>query len=544
MKCLTARNILVMSLALLGFVGFIGAQTSDLGRIDFPTSGSPEAQKHFLRGALLLHSFEYDDAKEEFQQAEKLDPNFAMAYWGEAMTYSHPIWNQQDLEGARAALNRLAPTPEARLAKAPTEREKDFLRAVEALYGDGDKKSRNRAYAESLGRMYRNDPNDLEAAAFYALAILGTSSEGRDIPTYIKAGAIAEEVYQKNPNHPGGLHYLIHSYDDPVHAPLGLRPARIYAKVAPAAAHALHMPSHIFIAMGMWDEAVASNEGSFSAGEERVKLKGLPIDARNYHALWWLEYGYLQQGRYRDARRMLSLVEEDARKTTSRATRTHLAYMGAAYAIETRQWDAIPSIADTSSLGLTAAANYLFVKGMSAVKTDNRAAASTALSELKARREEAAAPAGNADSHHHASPPGSRGSGDAQAAEVMEKELEALLRQAEGKGDEAIRLMQQATATEDSMSFEVGPPSIVKPSHELFGEILLDLGRPAEARKQFDSALTLAPKRALSLIGSARAASASGDQASAKQSYGELQRIWHRADSNLAELKEIALSPR
>ncbi|MCI0447564.1 hypothetical protein L0152_30670, partial [bacterium] len=176
--------------------------SDQLGTIEFKTSGSAEAQKEFLHGVLLLHSFEYPDARTAFTKAEQLDPNFAMAYWGEAMTYNHPIWNERDRVNAIAALNKLAPTREQRLQKAPTQKEKDFLNAVEILFEDGQKKERDLAYSEAMEQMYRKYPDDLEAASFYALALLGSSENSRDIPTYMKAAAIAEEVFAKNPQHP------------------------------------------------------------------------------------------------------------------------------------------------------------------------------------------------------------------------------------------------------------------------------------------------------------------------------------------------------
>ena len=298
--------------------------SSHLGSVDFPTSGSAEAQEHFLRGVLLLHSFEYDDAREAFVAAQGVEPGFAMAHWGEAMTHNHPLWKQQDLAAAREALERLGPIPEERLTKAPTEREKDYLRTLDVLYGPGTKYERDVAYQEAMVRLAEKYPRDLEATSFSALATLGTSHDQRDYRIYMRAASIAEEVFAKNPHHPGAAHYLIHSYDDPVHAPIGLRAARVYAKIAPAATHALHMPSHIFTAMGMWDDVVASNEDSWAASDARVQRKGLPIDGRSYHALWWLEYGYLQQGRYRDARKQLSVMEADTAATGSKTTRRHL----------------------------------------------------------------------------------------------------------------------------------------------------------------------------------------------------------------------------
>ncbi len=535
--------IIILALSLVPAVSMARrhARPVDLGRIEFPTSGSAEAQQHFLRGVLLLHSFEYDDAKDEFELAQKLEPGFAMAYWGEAMTYNHPIWHQQDGKSARAVLNRLGPTPESRLAKAPTVREKDYLRAVEVLYGEGEKKGRDLAYSEAMKKIYDQYPDDLEAASFYALALLGTCDPDRDIPTYMKAAAIVEAVFQKNPEHPGAVHYLIHSYDDPVHAPLGLRPARVYAKIAPAAAHALHMPSHIFFAMGMWDDAVSANEASWQVADERVNRKQLPIEDRNYHALWWLEYGYLQQGRYRDARKLLSTIEEDALKSGSTRARTHFALMKAAYIVETREWDPGPSKVKTSGLGLPAVAADLFVTGLSAVQTQRKADAEKILEEIGARLRPQPGHAVDANDHQHYM---SSRPGESRTAEIMQKELEAVIRLNEGKAEVALRLLKEVAATEDSMSFEFGPPSVIKPSHELFGEVLLELGRPAEARKQFESSLAMAPGRALSLLGLARAASKSDDEAAAHQAYNELGKIWHRADPELAQLRELGTRSR
>ena len=225
MKRVTVCLISVLLIPI--FTSICGAQTQGLGTIDFPTSGSPGAREVFLRGALLLHSFEYDDARVAFRQAQELDPDFGMAYWGEAMTHNRPIWVQVDLEDARAVLDRLTETPEARLAKMPTQREQGYLRAVEKLFGEGDKLSRGLAYSESMAQLAAEHPDDLNAASLYALSLLGTRQQERDFTTYMKAAGIAEEVFTRNPNHPGAAHYLIHSYDDPIHAPLGLRAARV-----------------------------------------------------------------------------------------------------------------------------------------------------------------------------------------------------------------------------------------------------------------------------------------------------------------------------
>src|SRR6266508_1834151 len=317
----------------------VAARTEDLGRIDFPTLISADSQTGLLRGALRVDSFDFDDAAEDFREARTTEPGVAIAHWGEAMTFNHPLWMEQDAGSARKALDRLAPSPEARLAKAPTEREKMYLSAVETLYGKGDKAENDRAYAEAMRRLHEKFPEDENAAAFYALALLGATEGKRDFPTYMKAAAIAEEVFAKNPLHPGAVHYLIHSYDDPIHAPLGMRAARVYAKIAPAAGHALHMPSHIFFASGMWEEAAASNEAAWKASLDRAERKKLGPDEHNYHALFWLEYAYLQMGRYADARRVLSTMEEDAGKSGSDRAKSHRAMMRAAYVVETRRFD-------------------------------------------------------------------------------------------------------------------------------------------------------------------------------------------------------------
>src|SRR5947209_7231062 len=260
------RRCCMRRLALFGFLALSlvftvpASAQSEVGEVAFANSGPLEAQEPFLRGLALLHNFEYPDAAEQFRKAEAVDPDFAMAYWGEAMTFTHPVWMQQDLDAARAVLGRLGATPEARLAKARTERERDYLRAVEVLYGSGTKEERDFRYSDAMAALHQRYPQDVDATAFYALSLLGTAHQGRDFATYMRSAALLEEVFPTHQRHPGVLHYLIHSYDDPIHAPLGMRAARLYGKVAPNAGHALHMTSHIFVALGLWDDVIAANE--------------------------------------------------------------------------------------------------------------------------------------------------------------------------------------------------------------------------------------------------------------------------------------------
>jgi tetratricopeptide (TPR) repeat protein len=509
----------VVAAVLSGGLRTEAAEEPRLGRIDFPTSGSAPAQRLFLRGVLLLHSFEYEDAREQFQAAEKAEPGFAMAYWGEAMTYNHPIWMQQDAEAARRALGRLGSDAGERAAKAPTAREKGYLHAVETLYGDGEKDARDGAYAEEMGRLAAKYPDDDEAAAFHALSLLGTCHAGRDFAVYMRAAGILEQIYQRRPEHPGVVHYLIHCYDDPIHAPLGLRPARVYARIAAAASHAQHMPSHIFLALGMWDETAASNETAWAVSVERARRKGLGADEYSYHALYWLEYAYLQQGRYADARRMLAEMEKDAGKTGSSQTKTQLSWMRAQALVE----GAIdPPSGDPTGSGLSAAAEWAG-RGLAGWRRRDLAAVRHSLEAISA---DAAGPA--AAGHGHGSA-GAYG-GDKAAVHVLREEMRALAALSEGRREEALGFLRDAAEAEDRTTFGFGPPEIVKPSRELLAEALLDAGRPAEAAEEFRRALAREPGRAASLHGLARACRSAGDAEAAARAQAEYRRVRHRAD--------------
>ncbi len=559
------------------------ARQEPLGKIDFPTSQTGPAQDAFVRGVLLLHSFEYEDAKEAFQQAQKAAPDFAMAYWGEAMTYNHPLWSQTAPDPAREALAKLAATREQRLAKAGNDKERDWLRAVEALYGEGEKPGRDLAHAAEMRRMNDKYPDDLEVKAFYALALLG-SSQGRDVGTYMKAAALVEDVVRVNPQHPGAIHYLIHAYDDPAHAPLGLRYAEAYAKIAPAASHALHMPSHIYFALGMWDKAAELNERSAKAADERVSRKGLGVDDRGFHALLWLTYSYLQQGRYQDARGVLDQIDKAAAESGSVRTRSHLALARAAWVIETRRWtDAKPDGVNPEGLGADATAADLFAIGMAAFRSGNRAAGSDALQRMATLAGDGDRPvrsvttAKPSTTRPNPSRPGvtpmpvprpslptpaeliaaqtaaagqpqtglpAAGSGnDKRVAAIMAQQLEAILIFSEGRRDEGLVLARQAAAVEDDLSFEFGPPLPVKPGHELVGDLSMDVRRPGDAVVAYEAALKRYPGRALSLLGLYRAAMASRQPQKAQQAAAELRKIWERADKTLPELREIAAVP-
>src|SRR5215212_5875758 len=318
----------------------VTAQESQLGRVEFPTSGSEKAQAHFLRGLAALHSFWYEEALEAFRESTKIEPDFAMGYWGEAMAHNHPLWSEQDIAAARQVLAKIKETPKL------TERERAYLAAVKLLYGDSDKAARDAAYSAAMEKIYRTYPDDLDAAAFYSLSLLGmVRGEEKSYRPQAKAGAIALEVYQKNPNHPGAAHYIIHAFDDPDHAILALPAARRYASIAPEAHHARHMPSHIFLQLGMWPEAAASNESAWESSDAWMKRKNLSVNVRDYHSLHWLLYAYLQQGRYNDAEKLLNLMKQVMSESTYDNKlrpgyyENNYANMAAAFVVETERWN-------------------------------------------------------------------------------------------------------------------------------------------------------------------------------------------------------------
>lgn len=516
-----------------------------LGRIDFPTSGSAAARPHFVKGVLLLHSFEFDDAAEAFAEARKLDPAFAMAYWGEALTHTHPLWRYRNREAGLKVLDALAPTPDARQAKAPTPREKAYLRAVDTLYADADNVTALRAYEQAMARVAREFSKDDEAQTFHAIAILATNVERRDFAVDMKAAAIVEDVFLRNPEHPGVLHYMIHAYDNPMHAPLGLRAAHRYAKIASGAAHALHMTSHIFLASGMWDDAVASNEASWAASAARLKAKSLGIDANGFHAYLWLSYSYLQQGRYADARQVVDRTLAFARESGSPRTALHYMLARAAFIVETRRTENLPPPLAPKSVPPIGRAADLSAEGLAAVHKGDAEAAEAILMKLR----QVAPSASGSEAHQHGSTPPTASAAPAAAAapatgmpisaadraaiDIMAQQLAALVRCLRGGETEALEMLTKAAEAEDAMPYEFGPPVPIKPSRELLGEMLLAMNKPAEAQKAFAAALRRAPGRALSLDGLAIAADKSGDAAAAADARATLKANWHRADAGV-----------
>ncbi|MCH2461442.1 MAG: hypothetical protein MK239_10490 [Gemmatimonadetes bacterium] len=477
---------------LIGLALTVQAQTQeDYGYTEFEASGSPEAHQVFLRGLLQLHNFEYEDARASFQEASSIDSDFTMAYWGEALSYEHSFWGRFNIEESRAVMARLGATPEARAAKAQTQREKDYLHTLEVLFSEGTQEERELRYSDALRELHEKYPDDLDAAAFYALSILFTTYGGRDYTRYMQAAAIAEEILDKNPLHPGALHYSIHSYDDPIHAPLGLRAAEDYFKVAPSAIHALHMGSHIYFALGMWEEGTDRNIRSF---EEAVGRQANPNDlygGQAYHALTWLIYSLSQQGDHQGAQERLALIERQVEQygDESAVVRRHFVGARASYIIDTLQWDNHYAGVEIDHDGLPpfSIATDHYVQGVVALKRGDTSKAQAALAAMGGETE-----INSTDR-------------ETMAPLLLRLALEGQMALAAGQVKEALELIGKAAELEGQLPAEYGPAVPVQPMAELLADTYLVLGETEKAQHYYELSLESAVGRERSLSGLSKA---------------------------------------
>lgn len=472
-------------LLLLVFSTGLQAQEKLLGKISFPNSGDESAQSDFIEGVKFLHNFEYADAARAFRRAQEKDPDFAMAYWGEAMTHNHPIWMQQDRKEAMEVLRKLGETVEERQAKAPTTREKDYLMALEVLYGntpeskDQSKKERDDLYMEAMKELHENHPDDHEMTAFYGLSILGTAHEGRDFKIYMRAAAELFDVWDENKKHPGAAHYLIHSFDDPIHAPLGLPMAKVYSEIAPSAAHAQHMTSHIFLALGMWQDVVDANIVARDVQTSRQK----ELDEQTTvcgHYPWWLQYGYLQEGEVNNAEKVLNTCSERIEGDPSSGELWHFSVMRAHQIVDTENWELANTWTSGFDTEMNGARNYFFASALAAIQKGNKSLAKVNYQRLAQTPEDV-------------------------ERDIQMKQLEGLMFIEEGKTSEGLALLREAVAEESELPLDFGPPTIVKPSHELLGDVLLEMGQYNEAIQAYEKQLERTPERRRSLLGKERA---------------------------------------
>jgi hypothetical protein len=477
------------------------AAAAPLGEVAFENSGAAAAQRPFLRGLALLHNFEYERAAAEFRQAQVADPSFAMAWWGEAMTFNHPVWMEQDQKSAEGVLARLGATREERLSKARTARERGYLDAVELLYGSGTKEERDKAYSDRMAALSAAYPDDVDARAFHALSLLGLAHQGRDHLLYMRAAALLEEVFPTHPRHPGIVHYLIHSYDDPVHAPLGLRAARLYGTIAPDAGHALHMTSHIFIALGMWPEVEQANVQAMAVTNGQRAAKGKP-PGHCGHYDEWLVYARLQ--RQQDEAADIAVCRADAvRDVQSKRATGRLdpyrslagswADMAIRNGIETGRWTIEAPVLPENQY-LETRFTLAYAELLAADRDPARVRAARAkLDALQGPIAEALPKERPNDVD------------TARRIRVVMLQASGLEKIASGDAAGGISALRAAADAEEAIPAAFGPPLLEKPSAELLGDSLLRLGRFAEAASAYEASLAAAPGRRLSVRGLASA---------------------------------------
>jgi len=482
-----------------------------LGSVFFPTSCAPAVQKQFQRGVAMMHSFWYEEAERTFNQVAQGDPGCAMAQWGVAMSYFHPIW---DTRGPDAAILKKGAeaVEKAKALSAKTERERDYVAAIEVFYKDSDKldhRTRVLAYESAMERVYTRYPDDREAAAFYSLALLGSAAASpvdKTLARQKKAGEIAEKVFAAEPNHPGAAHYIIHAYDYPSLAEKALPAARAYAKIAPDAPHALHMPSHIFTRLGLWQESIESNIAS-AAAARKVGMVGEGLHASDY-----LVYAYLQTGQDEQAKRVLDQMAANRIGLPSYFAGVYAtAAMPARYAIERRRWAEaakleLPANSPGGKLSWAEATIY-FARALGSAHTGDLEGARQAIQKLEAARNTLT----ELQETYWAG-----------QVEIQRREAAGMLASAQGRKDEAVDLLRSAADMEDASEKASVTPGPVVPARELLAELLLTLDKPAEALAAFESTLQRSPNRFNALYGAARAAQMAGQREKAHQYYSAL----------------------
>jgi len=492
-----------------------------LGRVVFPVSCSAPAQRRFERAMALLHSFWWESAERGFRDVAATDSTCAMAYWGLGLTY----W-RNPFPGGPNPLDFKAGQEAARRAIAlggRTERERDYIEAVAALYGDTGSVPnivRLRKYADVMERVYERNRGDPEAGLFFALALTATAPAGdTTFSRQKRAAAILNPLFRAHPDHPGLAHYIIHANDSPQLAHLGLEAARRYAEIAPVAPHAQHMPTHIFVRLGYWDETVRSNLASYRAAKS-----GPALNADQLHAMDYAVYAYLQGGQDRAAGALVAEAQPDT--SASPAQALVAAYnrnaMAARLALERERWEDAAKLTVRPSPQVPSAELVTrFARGVGAVRAGDTA---------QARQENAALAAIEAELVRRGDPYWPR------VARVKQQAVESWIVLAAGDTVKAIGLADAAADSEDLVGKHAVTPGEVLPARELAADMLLLLGRHADARSTYESVLKLEPRRARSIFGAARAAELAGQHAAAAERYREFLTLMAGADGDRREL--------
>lgn len=517
----------------------------NFGKVEIQNSGSPKAQFDFLQGLAALHSFEYQEALIDFKKAEELDPNFALAYWGEAMAHNHAFWREQNLEAAREVLQRLKKIPEDQKQKL-LPKEQDLIAGLDVLFGEGTKQERDQKYTEYMAQLYEKYPNDPEIISLYALSILGTiqPNEPND-RKHVKAASVVDAALGYHPpsemlDHPGMLHYYIHALDDPINAGLALKAANRYASVAPDSAHALHMPSHIYVQLGMWDKARQANIESYDASILWVGIRKRPITDRQFHSLYWLMYANLQMGRYREAKQNVEHIIELMKKEPSCQLEGHWALIAARYMVETKDCllpfseKEIQEMGDCYVSEEPQAYSFIYAMGNCALLQKDFTNADFAIKSLEELRENLKEKKTRTTKLMNESDVSNRI--NILTIEILE--LNAIKNQINGNMNAALDLLKQASEIEEKMALPNGIPVPVQSSLGLYGRYLLLDKQWEQAKLTFQKALDRVPNRAKSYLGIAVALKGMGDLEGSKRYANKALGVWKDADTTFPELEE------
>jgi tetratricopeptide (TPR) repeat protein len=496
-----------------------------LGRVNFRVSCDRAVQPQFNRAVAILHFFWYDKAVGAFAAVAKEDPSCGMGYWGVAMTYYHPLWGSPDAASLKAGW---AAIEKAKSLGAKTDRERGYIAALENFYKDSDKLdhlTRVLAYEKAMEGLHHRYPNDRETAIFYALALLGAAAAPPDpaLARQKQAGAMLVRIFAEDPGHPGVAHYILHSYDYPSLAPMALAAARRYAQIAPDVPHALHMPSHIFTRLGLWDESIASNRAA-AAAARKYDWYGEELHATDY----WV-YAYLQQGRDREAKVLLTKLP--AVQTTDPNYRAGLCAIGAIparYALERHQWRGAEALEPPSGFSPPARfawteAPIRFANGIGAARLGDRAKAEKAVDALEQMRVAVL------------------GAGDktwAGRLEAQRRAVAAWVALDEGKKQDALKEMRSAADLEDVLGKDPVTPGAILPVRELLPDMLVAMKEPQQALAEYEAVLRASPNRLNALYGAGHAAELAGQHEKARGYYSSLLELCARADGARSELRE------
>jgi tetratricopeptide (TPR) repeat protein len=531
---------LLLGTAVLALLSPAGAPAHDeplpasgekLGTVDFPIACNAEAQQRFNRAVAILHSFWYEEASKAFDSVVQADPGCAMAYWGVAMSQWYPLWYPPSPASLKKGSDAVA---KAEALGGKSERERGYIAAIASFYRDSDKldhRARSQAYEQAMAELYARNPDDREAAVFYALALDTTApTTDKSYANQKRAAAILEKVFAEEPNHPGVAHYLIHSYDSAPLAEQGLGAARRYAGIAPSVPHALHMPSHIFTRVGSWQESIESNLASAQAGMAYAKREfGEEVAwPEALHAMDYLEYAYLQGAQDGAAKRVVDEVMGFRKSGQEVMVAGYaLAAIPARYAVERRQWREaasvrLPPLAFPWEKFPWTASMVSFTRALGAARTGTPEAAEVEIANLAAARDALLE---------------QKNKYWADQVEVQRLAAAAMLQLAKGRQEEALAGLRAAAELEASMDKHPVTPGGIVPIRELLGDVLLELGQSAPALDAYERSLAADPRRFRSLYGAAKSAERLGD-AKAKAYYAEVAALGSRADTERPELVE------